>query len=465
MKMRTVGPILILCCAMLIAGCRKDDAPPKDTTPDRFLPGEEEDPTSFKALATELYQLAKISYLWNDNLPDEKAFNIEQYVNRYERNNKLQEALKTIKGCSPEDMDVWSDLWTGQSSISSYYRLEANDRLYAPLYGFSIKRLSGGKYYVASVEVDSPAERAQLRRGMEIISVDGKTIKGLPMSEAKGKFNMGGDITLRRSNEQEYHIIPEYYEHDPIFSLGFEAGIVFMVYGNFDDDPDRLEDLDATFETIEDLNAKKIVIDLRYNSGGSNTAAERLLSHLAGAQYGGDVAYLLKTNSTLEALSKWKEGEPVSEIQSFLEKRTAPDGEGSLYDYFRPIWLPRRFKKLNNISFDKICFIVSKETNSASLLVINALKPFFKSNLFIVGQDTGTKGVMTVDLSLLPYEKKDKGVFDLSLVVAYFQNKDGQGIDPRRGIAVDTNVVDDVTHDFDSNDEACRRAALSFLKP
>ncbi|PWG81508.1 S41 family peptidase [Pararcticibacter amylolyticus] len=475
MKIRTVGPILILCCAMLIAGCRKDDTKPEN--PDRRNL-QEDKPLSSRALATELYELARMCYLWNYPWPDKKKFGLDSlFINEYAKVAALNNELEAIKALSPNKIDKWSSLDTGPDPLQPYYWVESGDHLYQSTFGLSVKRKINGTYYIASVNVSSPAANAGLRRGWEVISVGGLPVKGTAMKDVQSKFNVNGTLNLVIRNQTGYRslsLVKAPYVYDPIPYSGIvdlvdeetkeREKIGYMIYDSFKGDEDNLEILDQQFISFKNNGIKKIIIDLRYNSGGSNQAAGRLLDNLAGARFEGQTSYSLKLNSILWGFSQITTSPWTLEQEAFLKARKAPDRVTSLYDYLKPLWSPIKFRNINTHIFEKICFIVSKETNSASLLVINSLKPYFDNNLIIVGQDTGTKNVTTVDFSLLPVEVRDERTYDVSLVVGYFSNVNRGIVDSERGITVDNNanVGDNPAFGFGPN-EPCLERALNLL--
>jgi len=116
--------------------------------------------------------------------------------------------------------------------------------------------------------------------------------------------------------------------------------------------------LNAAFGTLKSANVTDLVLDLRYNSGGSINSATKLASMITG-QFTGQ----------LFAKQQWN-----SKAQAY-------------YESSNPSSLENRFVGgLNSLQLNKVYILTTKGTASASELVINCLKPYI--NVVQIGDVT-----------------------------------------------------------------------------
>jgi hypothetical protein len=113
------------------------------------------------------------------------------------------------------------------------------------------------------------------------------------------------------------------------------------------------------------------------------------------------------------------------------------------------------YSKLSSLNVDKIFFIVSDNTASASELLINSLKPF--ATEVLVGPAYNTYGK---PVGFFPIPVGDWYTFPISFKTV---NKDGNG-DYFNGFAIDHPIPDGVDKDWGDVDENCLKYILTYLK-
>ena len=138
-------------------------------------------------------------------------------------------------------------------------------------------------------------------------------------------------------------------------------------YGDFD------VKLNDAFGELKTAGVTDLVLDLRYNGGGSILSATRLASMITG-QFTGKVF----------AKQQWN-----PKINSFLETNR-PD---QLYNYFTD---KIGSTPINSLNMTKVYILTANGTASASELVINGLKPYI--NVVQIGDVTVGKNVGSVTL-------------------------------------------------------------------
>lgn len=129
--------------------------------------------------------------------------------------------------------------------------------------------------------------------------------------------------------------------------------------------------LNTAFGQFQSQGITHLILDLRYNSGGSVTTATRLASMITG-QFTGQ----------LFAHQQWN-----AKLQSTLD-------QNSLNNYFTTTL--SNGNTINSLHLNKVYILTSRSTASASELVINGLKPYIQ--VVQIGDKTTGKNVGSVTL-------------------------------------------------------------------
>ncbi|MFY8009784.1 MAG: S41 family peptidase [Flavobacterium sp.] len=142
--------------------------------------------------------------------------------------------------------------------------------------------------------------------------------------------------------------------------------IGYLMYNGFYSTYDN--QLNTVFGSFQTQNVTDLVLDLRYNSGGSVTTATKLASMITG-QFTGQ----------LFAKQQWN-----AKAQSYYESNS-------------PSSLENRFVgNLNSLNLNKVYVLTTGATASASELVINCLKPYI--TVVQIGTTTTGKNVGSITL-------------------------------------------------------------------
>jgi hypothetical protein len=206
--------------------------------------------------------------------------------------------------------------------------------------------------------------------------------------------------------------------HKSIFERGGKK-IGYLVFNEFLDVSD--DELDVVFSDFKTAGINSIILDLRYNGGGTLDAANHLAGLLAGA-----------TNNN-----------QIYSVQEFNDKKLSENGNNIIQ------------KKPNSLTPEELVIITTSSTASASELIIAGLYPFIPVTL--IGTPTHGK---PVGMNVFFVED-----FDLAIGPVSFRNVNSDGFtDYFGGIAVDYFVNDDLTKDFGDENEICLKAALNYLE-
>lgn len=164
-----------------------------------------------------------------------------------------------------------------------------------------------------------------------------------------------------------------------INSGGHKIG--YLMYNGFYSNYDT--QLNNAFGTLKSQGITDLVLDLRYNGGGSIQTATRLASMITGS-FTGQVFAKEQWNTKIE--SYFAANDPESLKNNFVDKMGNTP--------------------INSLKMTKIYILTSKSTASASELIINGLKPYI--NVVQIGDVTIGKNVGSVTLYDSPTFGKEK---------------------------------------------------------
>ena len=165
--------------------------------------------------------------------------------------------------------------------------------------------------------------------------------------------------------------------------------------------------MNAAFANLKSQGITELVLDLRYNSGGSIATATRLASLITG-QFTNQVFAKQQWNAKLEDYYSSKNASNL--LNLFTDKL----GNG---------------ETLSSLNLTKVYLLTTKSTASASELVINGLKPYV--NVVQIGDLTTGKNVGSITLYDSPNFSKEnsstKHHYAMQPIVLKVVNKIGFG--------------------------------------
>lgn len=329
-------------------------------------------------------------YLWNHKVPNlisskyDNADTLNLMLNKYSDPQDLFTSLLYL----PDSIDKWSFLVDNSQTIDDWISGTSTTMGYDFMLAYigSSNDLFG---FVRYVYKNSPAEAAGLKRGDIFLTVNGTqlTVSNYQsllinnISTYTLGFAVINDRVISPINKTMTMTAIEMQEDpinkDTIFTYNGQK-VGYLVYNGFNADFDL--ELNDVFKTFKDANIDQLVVDLRYNGGGS----------VQSAMYLGSMIYGTYTNKVF-SISSYN-----PEIQSYF---ITSYGDSYLNDYFYDTIEASGTNSaaaINTLNMSKVYFIVSDNTASASELLINALKPYM--NVVVVGINTAGKyvGSMTI---------------------------------------------------------------------
>jgi carboxyl-terminal processing protease len=300
-------------------------------------------------------------------------------------------------------------------------------------FGFSSRFVAGNDLRLTRVFFDSPANRAGLARGQQIVALNGRSIAEIEANEGvNAVFDMSPlDFTMRPvggnpdgSDDFTRTITQEIVTIDPVPQArtivdpnGVRPPVGYMELATFISTADA--QMDSVFADFRAQGVNDVILDLRYNGGGLVNTSE-----LLGDFLGGDVAEnLVYSRTVFNDLRA-----PANNTTEFFERRG------------------------NSMSLVRLVVIASRSTASASELVINGMGPHVE--VTIVGDDTFGKPVGQVGLEFC----------DKILRPTAFQTLNANDFgDYFFGLPVDCAAPDDLDIAVGADTDPNIEAALTYL--
>ena len=260
---------------VLLPGCRKQE-PLSER--DRL---DDETRAQRKYVNLFAYNVMESYYLWRDEIRE----GLDKWENWEEPIQKVADIR--YKDAAGKDIDRWTMLTDDFSSlmggVSGHTRTFGMDFVlyYADQ---SRKRICAVMTYTYA---GSPAEKAGLKRGDVILTVDGREMTPDNYQQiVRDGLLGGGTVKLGLSGGKTVSITAVDMYENPVHTVSIlenEAGkkVGYLHYSSFT--LDSCEELTDVFRRFVQAGIDDLVLDLRYNSGGYVIAEEVLASMLAPA--------------------------------------------------------------------------------------------------------------------------------------------------------------------------------------
>jgi len=346
------------------------------------------------------------------------------------------------------------DRWSWMETAEEYLADEAGEQTgtYGISLGQAIEYYNDYNIRVRYIYPGSPFEKHGVTRGWTLTHLD-----SVPVMDyvAAGKFSKAmykdDQLFTFKDLKGESHT----FRSSPLSSLPtrpglktavFEPGdypglaepVGYFLYMSFK--ANFLDDIDSAFAVFKDAGVKKVILDLRYNTGGDGRASNLLVSYLA----------------------------PDS-ADNKVYRRTIHNRQLSVYDSNDTI-----HRKANSLDLDDLYVICGSSSASASEVTINGLKPYL--NVYLVGDTTYGKPngmyVLYYPGTDEDYARYNVGDFSklkfVYLPIAFFSKNSEYESIPYKGFIPDNYRPDDLRHDFgvdEDNVRACLEKIVNDRYP
>ena len=270
--------------------------------------------------------------------------------------------------------------------------------------------------YVRYVFPNSDAEKQGVKRGNFFFSVDGQRLSTTNYQQLL--FNQKTALTFGFCKVENKQLVPTEsktlsqlpLQEDPILlhktlsRSGKKIG--YLVYNSFVSKYDK--ELNEVFAQFKSDGISDLVLDLRYNSGGSVQTAIYLASMIKGTDT--DKVFVRQTSNTKMA-NYWKRDHTFENNISGTP--------------------------IHTLNLPKIYILTSKHTASASELIINGLKPYL--TVVQIGETTIGKNLASITLK----DKSQGSKWAMQPIVLRSENANGFG-HYESGIVPDFEIKEDV---------------------
>ena len=434
MKAKFFLPALIL---VLVFSCRKNNDSDGPDVPTGNGSREE-------LLMDSVYLFSKEVYFWNDIIPSYDQFRPRMYKGSSELNSAMN-VMAAIRELQPNDrfsfvttLEESEEIQTGEDQDYGFFIKGASIDVAAPMDSIY--------WFVSYVYDNSTAGVAGVQRGWIVNKINGTQL-GYDQASADilnntffgngttANFeflkpdNTTATISLTQTSYQANSVL----FRGVINTAGKKVG--YLVFNQFFGQPSRNELGDA-FSFFQSQGINDLVIDLRYNPGGSTQTQDTLANLVAPQAADGQRMYAYEFNQQLQQgnfpLLKRK---PGFQNVSFSEDVNSIE-----------------FEKAGSLNLSRVFFIVTGSSASASELLINNLKPYMEVKL--VGDTTYGKPVGYFPIP----------VFNYALYPVSFRtiNSAGQA-DYYDGFAPDKQTIDGVNKNWGDVTEPSLSAVLQYI--
>ena len=372
-------------------------------------------------------------YYWQEEveaLSDEKLNNEKTYASFISENSNPEIFFNSLK--HPEDRFSWIE--------KNYIDLEntlqgifaTNGVEFGLLYACeNCNELIG---YVKYILKDSDADGKNIQRGDFFTGVNGTRLTSnnyrsllfgenlsytLNMSSLQSGTLISNGIDVELTKEENFKTNP--IQVSKTLSIPNEAKVGYLMYNQFV--ADRSNDLNETFAYFKTEGITELIIDLRYNGGGSVQNCVELASMITG-QY----------DSEIFAEEIWNQ-----KLLTYLEERF---GRESLINRF--VNKLGNEEQINSLKFNRVYIITSSESASASELLINGLASYI--DVIQVGEKTFGKNVGSITVYDYIDNEKTKNpehTYAMQPIVLKIANSDGYA-DYTDGLEPSTEVEEDI---------------------
>ena len=342
-------------------------------------------------------------YLWYDQVVS--IIDYEQYTDP-------QLMINDLRFNPP---DEWSFTMTQQQ-----YEDYTNQKTAGFGFGYTVD------FFINLVHIDAPAY-GKLMRGDQIIQINGEEASASLIRQASQNLNVATTfMILRNDNEIDINITPKEYSFKVSLGKIITQGSKKVGYLRFDSFTESsVAEFETIFSTFYNENIDELVIDLRYNGGGSVATASALLDNITNAYASQRQMYL-----------DWNTNHQNNNTSYTFEDTDMQDG--------------------NELNMQRVFFLVTKSSASASEAVISALVPYLGAdNIITVGDNTHGKPV--------GMSGKTYGINYYFLINFFVRNNAGDTTS-FDGIPTTCMAEDDLTHIMGDENESMLKTALYYIE-
>lgn len=455
----------------LIISCKKDKKNPDNNGDDGS--GPTKDGSALDLMRDSVWLYAKQAYYWYDAIPTYGVFKPRNFsagddlsalqkevdaLSQYKINPDTKQPYEFYAPNPGEAKYSFIDV----AGVASKLNATQGDFGFAPVYN------GDEDIRVKYVYAGSPADKAGLKRGDRITSINGNSnLKYDGSSGPHTNFVINAytnsstiTMTLIKADASTVNVTLNIanYSINPVITYKVlntsnSRKVGYIVFNSFTSDAIADGPLDAAFNYFATNGVTDLVVDLRYNGGGYVSTAEHLSNLIAPASKTGSLMYNTYFN---DILANGKGTILANQV------RINPNN-GKPYNYSQIDYSVAaqavNFNKVGSLNVSRVFFIVSGNTASASELVINNIKAVI-SDVKLIGTTTFGKPVGFFDIKINKYE----------MYIPEFETKNSagaggyySGMTPGSATYPGKLDKDDASKEFGDPNERLLKYALNYV--
>lgn len=355
-------------------------------------------------------EILEADYLWNDEALQKEKY-AQVVLAEYPDDQSLLEDLRW----KPEQYD------RGFTYITSPAAEERQNAGQTLSYGFSLVRLSDPAMVMVRETIEGgPVHSAGVRRGWELVSIDDRPLSTFE-SAADLRAALGypairegttRSMTFRDQGGDTrgpFRITVEEFSVNPVPEVRILSDrsqpVGYVRLRSFV--PPAIAGFESAIKRFQEADISKIVIDLRYNGGGSLAVAQAIGGMIAGPSLRDRIMYRIRFND------ENRQNDSIGRFVASYQNNSLPEG-----------------------TFTDIAFLTSEQTASASELLLHSLKPYGDEiSTIAIGSPSYGKPVGQIAQDYCEGEKR------LRTVAFAVENADREG-DYFAGLPVDCTARD-----------------------
>ena len=384
----------------------------------------------WKGLNEFYYWQEDVTELSDDKLIDQKSYG--QYISENSDAESFFESLK-----HPEDRFSWiqDDYRVLENTLQGIFA--SNGVEFGLLYACqNCNQLVGFVKYILE---GSDAENKNIQSGDLFTGVDGTVLTAsnyrsllfgdnltytLNMASAKNGALSNNGINVQLTKEENFETNPIQVSKSIAIDNndnGYAGSIGYLMYNQFV--ADKSGELNKAFADFKSNGISDLIIDLRYNGGGSVQNCVELASMITG-QYTSEIFAEEQWNTKLLKYLRERYGK-----ETLINRFTAQLSNGD---------------PINSLDLNRVFIITTSESASASELLINGLDSYIE--VFQIGERTVGKNVGSItvyDYVDNEQTKNPEHTYAMQPIVLKISNSDGFA-DYSDGLLPDTVIEEDI---------------------